>query len=109
MLHPGTTDAAPGGRSLCKALIPPEDAQLWFAGKKMLPEKKLADYLGKNEKTKAVIKLGPRTGGAPPREPQLSPAQQQAMMSSWHQRREEQRRLEADDDDSFLSSAWADG
>lgn len=44
-------------------------ATLWFAGKAMQPGKQLHDYLGRNEKTKAVVNLQPSTAGAPPREP----------------------------------------
>ncbi len=44
-------------------------AQLWFAGKELLPGKKLGDYLGRNERTRAVIKLQNRGQGAPSREP----------------------------------------
>lgn len=34
-----------------------EITTLWWAGKEMIPGKKLADYVGKNEKTKIVAKL----------------------------------------------------
>ena len=30
---------------------------LWWAGKELMPEKSLEDYVGKNEKTKIVVKL----------------------------------------------------
>ena len=32
-------------------------AQLWWAGKEMMRGKKLADYIGKNEKTTIIAKL----------------------------------------------------
>jgi hypothetical protein len=42
---------------------------LWFAGKQLQPEKKLADYLGRNENTRAVVKLQKKGTGPPAREP----------------------------------------
>ena len=47
----------------------PESSTLWFAGKQMLPEKLLKDYLGRHEKTKVVVKLQKKGSGAPAREP----------------------------------------
>ncbi len=38
-------------------MIPVGEAQLWWAGKELLPEKTLADYVGRNEKTKIVVKI----------------------------------------------------
>lgn len=34
-----------------------EEAQLWWAAKEMQRGKKLQDYIGKNEKTKIVVKI----------------------------------------------------
>eukprot|EP00898_Chlorokybus_atmophyticus_P001454 jgi/Chlat1/2309/Chrsp17S00168 len=44
-----------------------ETATLWWAGKQMLRENKLSDYVGKNEKTKIVVKLQKKgaAGAAP--------------------------------------------
>lgn len=49
--------------------LPPDQATLWFAGKQMLPDKKLSEYVGRHEKTKAVVKLQKKGQGAPAREP----------------------------------------
>lgn len=40
-------------------VIPFEQATLWFSGKEMASTsgKKLKDYLGKNEKTKVIVKI----------------------------------------------------
>jgi len=38
-------------------LLTPKDATLWWAGKELVRGKLLSDYVGKNEKTKIVIKL----------------------------------------------------
>ena len=34
-----------------------ENTQLWWAGKELVRQKKLLDFIGKNEKTKIVAKL----------------------------------------------------
>ena len=34
-----------------------DNSSLWWAGKEMVRGKKLADFVGKNEKTKIVAKL----------------------------------------------------
>ncbi len=49
--------------------VEPEGAQLWFAGKQMSADKKLSEYVGRHEKTKAIVKLQKRGSGAPSREP----------------------------------------
>lgn len=38
-------------------VIPEKEAQLWWAGKELHRDKKLQDYIGKNEKTKIVVKI----------------------------------------------------
>jgi hypothetical protein len=49
--------------------LDPATATLWFAGKQLLPEKHLSDYLGRNDKVKAIVKLQKKGQGAPGREP----------------------------------------
>ncbi len=49
--------------------LDPETTELWFAGKKMDRSKCLQDYLGRNEKTKAVVKLQGAGEMKPAREP----------------------------------------
>ena len=48
-------------------------AQLWWAGKQMIPGNKLADHVGRNEKTKIIAKLQKKGSGAPQREAPISP------------------------------------
>ena len=36
----------------------PEQTVLWWAKKNLKNEKKLSDYIGKNEKTKVIVKVG---------------------------------------------------
>ncbi|KAF2345153.1 Protein of unknown function DUF2870, partial [Trinorchestia longiramus] len=97
------SDAPPLPRAMEPAM-----AQLWFAGKEMEEDKFLRDFFGKNEKTKAVVKLSSTKEGRPAREPQLDPAGQASMMAYWHKRREQLKKLDEDTDDSYLNSAWAD-
>ncbi|EFJ46517.1 hypothetical protein VOLCADRAFT_62351, partial [Volvox carteri f. nagariensis] len=95
------------GTSYAADDIPLDLATLWFAGKQMLPEKKLSDYLGRHEKTKAVVKLQKKGQGAPAREPVVDQDTQKAMMAWYYKKQEEQKKLVEDDDDSYTSSSWA--
>lgn len=38
-------------------VIPEKEAQIWWAAKELHRDKKLQDYIGKNEKTKIVVKI----------------------------------------------------
>lgn len=38
-------------------VIPFTEASIWFSGKEMQTGKKLSDYLGKNEKSKVIVKI----------------------------------------------------
>ncbi|KAL0539289.1 hypothetical protein IC582_023485 [Cucumis melo] len=42
-------------------LLDKETTQLKLAGKELMKEKQLCDYIGRNEKTKIVLKLQPKT------------------------------------------------
>lgn len=67
----------------------PARTTIWFSGKEMMRGKKLSDYLGKNEKTKIVVKLQKAGQGAPQREPVVSEQEQKAMMMHAYRRQEE--------------------
>ncbi|GLC41822.1 hypothetical protein PLESTM_001243800 [Pleodorina starrii] len=95
------------GTSYAADDLPADIATLWFAGKQMLPDKKLSDYLGRHEKTKAVVKLQKKGQGAPAREPVVDQDTQKAMMAWYYKKQEEQKKLTEDDDDSFTNSSWA--
>ena len=90
--------------------LEPETATLWFCGKQMLPDNKLRDHVGKNEKTKVVAKLQKPGGQAPAREPRVDAETQKQMMAFYHKRQEEMKKLEAegDDEDHYTHSTWAD-
>lgn len=83
------------------------NAQIWWAGKQMLPGNKLSDHVGKNEKTKIVAKLQKKGGGAPQREAPISPEEHKAMMAYYHKRQEEMKALETNDEDDYTNSTWA--
>ncbi|CAN0227244.1 unnamed protein product [Lampetra fluviatilis] len=89
-------------------VIDETEAQLWWAGKHLQSDKKLSDYIGKNEKTKIVIKIQKRGQGAPAREPIVSEEQQKQMMLQAYRRQEELKKLEECESDDHLSSNWAD-
>lgn len=83
-------------------------AQLWFSGKELQRSKKLSDYVGRNEKTKVLMKISKVGQGAPAREPAITEEQKKQMMLHAYRRQEELKKLEQDDDDKYLNSAWAD-
>lgn len=89
-------------------VIPDEEAQLWWASKELQKDKKLQDYIGKNEKTKIVVKIQKRGQGAPAREPLVGEDEQKKMMMHYYRRQEELKKLEEADDDTHLQSEWSD-
>ena len=74
---------------LQKQLLAPENVSLWFAGKQMKDDRPLSEHVGKNEKTKVVVKLQPKNQGAPVREPGLTEEQQAQMMLLSFRRQQE--------------------
>lgn len=89
-------------------VIDPAMAVLWFSGKEMQRGEKLSHYLGKNEKTKVIIKISKVGQGPPAREPVIGEEERKQMMLHQFRRQEELKRLEEDDDDKYLNSSWAD-
>lgn len=57
----------------------------------MAAEKKLSEYVGRHEKTKAVVKLQKKGAGAPGREPAVDQETQKAMMAWYYKKQEEQK------------------
>ncbi|MED6266742.1 hypothetical protein CHARACLAT_005122 [Characodon lateralis] len=88
-------------------VIAEDECQLWWAGKEMQRGKKLQDYIGKNEKTKLVVKIQKKGQGAPAREPLVTDEQHKQMMLHQYRRQEELKKLEEADDDSYLDSEWS--
>ncbi|XP_069577222.1 cilia- and flagella-associated protein 298 [Brachyistius frenatus] len=89
-------------------VITEDECQLWWAAKEMQRGKKLQDFIGKNEKTKLVVKVQKKGQGAPAREPLVTEEQQKQMMMHYYRRQEELKKLEEADDDSHLDSDWSD-
>ncbi|XP_077449065.1 cilia- and flagella-associated protein 298 [Stigmatopora argus] len=84
------------------------ECQLWWAAKEMQRDKKLQDYIGKNDKTKLVVKIQKKGQGAPAREPLVTNEQHKQMMMHFYRRQEELKKLEEVDDDSYMDSDWSD-
>lgn len=83
-------------------------AVMWWSGKPMQRDADFVKFIGKNEKTKIVVKLTREGAGAPPRESGLDGKTQQAMMSYWFKKQEEAKKLVEDEDISYGNSRWAD-
>ncbi|XP_055887524.1 cilia- and flagella-associated protein 298-like isoform X1 [Biomphalaria glabrata] len=96
------------GKQASLEVIDIEQASLWWAGKELLPNKKLGDFVGKNEKTKIVAKIQKKGHGAPSREPVVSPEEQKNMMAYYYKKQEEMKRLEKEEDDAYMNAEWAD-
>lgn len=86
----------------------PKDTSLWWAGKDLQRGKTLGDYVGKNEKTKIIVKLQKIGSGAPAREPPIDQEAHKNMLAFYHKKQEEQKKLEEDNDDAYMSAPWAD-
>jgi hypothetical protein len=71
--------------------MPASEASIWFSGKEMQPGKKLSDYLGKNEKSKVIVKLQKKGKGAPGREPVVSEEEQKQMMAYFYRKQEDMK------------------
>lgn len=86
----------------CRALMDPEwrsserepeaTAALWFCGKPMRGT--LAQYCGRNDKSRLTVKVAPATGPAPSGEPRMSYEDQRAVFARLRERREELKTLE---------------
>ncbi|CAD2090305.1 conserved protein, unknown function [Plasmodium vinckei brucechwatti] len=85
----------------------PDETSMWWAGKEMDETLCLKNIIGKNEKTKIIIKLNPKKMGPPEREPRIDSETYKAMLSYYHQKKKEEKEFEEDDDDSYLNSEWA--
>merc|ERR1719390_533645 len=81
---------------------------LWWAGKELLRDQTMESYIGRNEKTKIIAKLVPKSSGAPVREPRLDEPTHKAMLAHYYKKQEETKKLAEDEDDSYLDSQWAD-
>jgi hypothetical protein len=73
----------------------------------LLREKLLNSYIGKNEKTKIVVKLTKSGSGAPVRESAVDEETKTKLMSMYYKKQEELKKLETNNEDDFANSSWA--
>nr|ACO15267.1 C21orf59 [Caligus clemensi] len=79
---------------------------LWFASKALADNEKLSKYLGKNEKSKCIIKVGKRGQGPPPKERPFTEEEERQLLLEQHRRVETLRKLAKEQDESFAT--WID-
>jgi len=95
------------GVSDMQAVLDHTQTNLWWAGKELQGAKTMEEYIGRNEKTKVVGKLVPKSAGAPTREPRVDEGTHKAMLSHYYKKQEEDKKLKGDEDDSYLDTEWA--
>lgn len=95
------------GQSELQQVLDHTQTNMWWAGKELRTDQILEQYVGRNEKTKIVLKLAPRSTGAPVREPRIDENTHKAMMAHYYKKQEEAKKLQEDDDDSYLDAEWA--
>jgi len=95
------------GTTELQAVLDWAQTNLWWAGKELQVANTLEEYVGRNEKTKIVAKLVPKSAGAPCREPRIDENTHKAMLAHYYKKQEEQKKLQADEDDSYMDSEWA--
>lgn len=71
--------------------MPEDELTIWFSGKEMQRGKLLSDYVGKNEKTKVIVKIQKKGGAAPGREPVVSDEQQKEMMAYYYRKQQDMK------------------
>ena len=86
-----------------------EECVIWFAGKQMDNKKVLKDHVGRNDKTKVIVKVQKAGAHAPSREAPVDEETQKAMLAWYHKRQEAQKKLEEDAEDRYGNSDWASG
>merc|ERR1740127_225327 len=95
------------GQSELQQVLDYTQTNMWWAGKELRIDQTLEQYIGRNEKTKIVAKLAPKSSGAPVREPRIDENTHKAMLSHYYKKQEENKKLQDDDNDSYLDSEWA--
>jgi len=95
------------GASELQCCLDYSQTNLWWAGKELRGDQILEQYIGRNEKTKIVAKLAPKSAGAPVREARIDDNTHKAMMAHYYKKQEEGKKLQEDEDDSYLDAEWA--
>ena len=80
---------------------------IWWAKKELTMEKKLCDYIGRNEKTKIIVKIEAVGKGGPLAEPPIDAETQKKMMAYYYKKQEEMKKLEENNENDYMNSAWA--
>ncbi|PRP80082.1 hypothetical protein PROFUN_10765 [Planoprotostelium fungivorum] len=83
-------------------------ATLWWSNKELLRDQKIGDFIGRNEKTKIMVKLAKSGSSGPPARDNTETQQQKEMLAYYYKKQQEHQKMETDSDDSYLNSAWAD-
>jgi len=100
-----------GGTQASLEHIDPDKGQLWVFGKAMerasQSKKLLGDWIGKNEKTKVVVRLQKKGGQAPQREAPIDKDTQASMMAWYNKKQKEQESLAENDEDDYTNSDWS--
>jgi hypothetical protein len=93
-----------------KEVLSVEQAVLWWAGKQLDNAKTLGDYVGRNEKSKVVVKVAKKGSGPPVRESAVDEKTQREMMAYYYKKQEEQKKMleEAEDETPTRDAPWAD-
>lgn len=97
-----------GGTQASLQVLEEAATSLWFSGKELIPDKKMEAFVGKNEKTKLIVKLQKKGSGPPGREPVFSEEERKQMMLQAYRKQEEWKKLQEESEDSYLDSEWAD-
>jgi hypothetical protein len=95
------------GSSELQDVLDHTQTNIWWAGKELRGDQSLESYVGRNEKTKIVCKLCPKSHGAPVREPRVDGDTHKAMLAHYYKKQEEEKKLKEDEDDSYLDAEWA--
>ncbi|TPX53932.1 hypothetical protein PhCBS80983_g06108 [Powellomyces hirtus] len=95
------------GTAASKEVFDPMTASIWWAGKELQRDKKVMDYVGKNDKTKIIAKIQKKGQGAPLREAPLNEQTQKDMMAFYYRKQEEHKKLVENDEDDYINSSWA--
>ncbi|TPX72765.1 hypothetical protein SpCBS45565_g00158 [Spizellomyces sp. 'palustris'] len=95
------------GTQASKEVIDPASASIWWAAKELQRDKKLLDYVGRNDKTKIIAKIQKKGQGPPLREAPMTEEVQKQMMAYYYRKQEENKKLVENDEDDYLHSPWA--